>query len=255
VLHISDGEAVENSVRWALEAGYRHIDTASIYGNEIGVGRAIKESGIPREEIFVTTKVWNRDHGYEQALAAYDASLERLGMDYADLYLVHWPVEGTSKDTYRALETLYNEGRVRAIGVSNFLVHHLEDLLADVSIVPMLNQVEFHPWLQQPDLQALCREQNIRLEAWRPIMMGKVNDIPELIDLGNKYGKSPVQITLRWMIQRGVVTIPKSAQQLRIQSNADIFDFEINPNDMLLIDSLDQQERIGEDPDNFDFDF
>ncbi len=211
------------------------------------VGRSEK-AGLPREEIFVTTKVWNRDQGYEQTLAAYDASLERLGMDYADLYLVHWPVAGTYKDTYRALETLYNEGRVRAIGVSNFLVHHLEDLLPDVSIVPMVNQVEFHPWLQQPDLQMFCLEQQIRLEAWRPIMKGKVNDVPELGELGDKYGKNPVQITLRWMIQRGVVAIPKSSQQQRIQSNADIFDFEIESDDMLLIDSLDQQERLGRRP-------
>jgi len=255
VLYMDEDGTVENAGRWALEAGYRHIDTASIYGNEAGVGRAIKQSGVPREKIFVTTKVWNRDQGYEQTLAAYEASLERLGMDYADLYLVHWPVEGSYKDTWRALETLYDEGRVRAIGVSNFLVHHLEELLASVSIAPMVNQVEFHPYLQQPDLQAFCREQQIRLEAWRPIMKGKVNDIPKLVELGDKYGKNPVQITLRWMIQRGVVAIPKSAQQQRIQSNADIFDFEIAPDDMRLIDSLDRHKRLGADPDNFKFDF
>jgi len=254
-LYLSEGGEVETVVRWALEAGYRHIDTASIYGNEAGVGRAIKQSGVPRAEVFVTTKVWNSDQGYDSALRAYEASLARLDMEYADLYLVHWPVAGSYKDTWRALETLYEEGRVRAIGVSNFLVHHLQDLMQDARIKPMVNQVEFHPRLQQPDLQAFCREQQIRLEAWRPIMKGRVMQIPELVELGRKYGKNPVQITLRWMIQRGVVTIPKSARRHRIQSNADIFDFEIEDKDMALIDGLDRHERIGADPDDFHFDF
>ena len=254
-LYLSEGGEVETVVRWALEAGYRHIDTASIYGNEAGVGRAIKQSGVPRAEVFVTTKVWNSDQGYDSALRAYEASLARLDMEYADLYLVHWPVAGSYKDTWRALETLYEEERVRAIGVSNFLVHHLQDLMQDARIKPMVNQVEFHPRLQQPDLQAFCREQQIRLEAWRPIMKGRVMQIPELVELGRKYGKNPVQITLRWMIQRGVVTIPKSARRHRIQSNADIFDFEIEDKDMALIDGLDRHERIGADPDDFHFDF
>ena len=255
VLHVADGEAVENAVRWALETGYRHIDTAAIYGNEIGVGRAIKQSGVPRAEIFVTSKVWNRDQGYDQALAAFEVSLDRLEMDYVDLYLVHWPVEDKFKETWRALETIYDSGRARAIGVSNFLVHHLASLLEDARIVPMVDQVEFHPYLQQPDLQAFCREHQIQLEAWRPIMMGKVNDVPELVRLGQKYGKTPVQITLRWMIQRGVVVIPKSEQQARIQSNANIFDFELEAQDLALVDGLDRHERLGADPDNFHFDF
>jgi len=255
VLHVADGEAVENAVRWALETGYRHIDTAAIYGNEIGVGRAIKQSGVPRAEIFVTSKVWNRDQGYDQALAAFEVSLDRLEMDYVDLYLVHWPVEDKFKETWRALETIYDSGRARAIGVSNFLVHHLASLLEDARIVPMVDQVEFHPYLQQPDLQAFCREHQIQLEAWRPIMMGKVNDVPELVKLGQKYGKTPVQITLRWMIQRGVVVIPKSEQQARIQSNANIFDFELEAQDLALVDGLDRHERLGADPDNFHFDF
>ena len=255
VLHIADGETVENAVRWALETGYRHIDTAAIYGNEIGVGRAIKQSGVPRAEIFVTSKVWNRDQGYDQALAAFEVSLDRLEMDYVDLYLVHWPVEDKFKETWQALETIYDSGRARAIGVSNFLVHHLAILLEEAHIVPMVDQVEFHPYLQQPDLQAFCRERQIQLEAWRPIMMGKVNDVPELVRLGQKYGKTPVQITLRWMIQRGVVVIPKSEQQARIQSNADIFDFELEARDLTFIDGLDRHERLGSDPDNFHFDF
>jgi diketogulonate reductase-like aldo/keto reductase len=255
VLHIADGETVENAVRWALETGYRHIDTAAIYGNEVGVGRAIKQSGVSREDVFVTSKVWNRDQGYDQALAAFEASLERLDMDYVDLYLVHWPVEDKFKETWRALETIYDSGRARAIGVSNFLVHHLASLLEDARIVPMVDQVEFHPYLQQPDLQAFCREHQIQLEAWRPIMMGKVNDVPELVKLGQKYGKTPVQITLRWMIQRGVVVIPKSEQRARIQSNANIFDFELEARDLTFIDGLDRHERLGSDPDNFHFDF
>jgi diketogulonate reductase-like aldo/keto reductase len=255
VLHIADGEAVENAVRWALETGYRHIDTAAIYGNEAGVGRAIKQSGVPRSDIFVTTKVWNRDQGYDQTLAAFEASLERLDMEYVDLYLVHWPVEGKYKETWRAVETIYDSGRAGAVGVSNFLVHHLESLLAEARIAPMVDQVEFHPYLQQPDLQAFCRKHQIQLEAWRPIMQGKVNQVAELVELGKEYGKTPVQITLRWMIQRGVVAIPKSEQQARIQSNANIFDFELKAEALALIDGLDRQERLGADPDNFHFDF
>ena len=253
VLYMDEGGTVETAVGWALEAGYRHIDTASIYGNEAGVGRAIQQSDVPREKIFITTKVWNSDQGYDATLRAFDASLERLGTDYVDLYLVHWPVADLYRETWRALETIYDTGRARAIGVSNFLVHHLEDLLETARIVPMVDQVEFHPYLQLPDLQAFCRSHHIQMEAWRPIMKGKVMQIPELIELGEKYGKNPVQITLRWMIQRGVVAIPKSQRKERIISNADIFDFEIEDEDMALIDSLDRGERMGQDPDNFHF--
>ena len=255
VLYLDDGGPVEDAVRWALEAGYRHIDTASIYGNEAGVGRAIRASGVLREEIFVTTKVWNRDQGYDKALAAFEASLERLDMDYVDLYLVHWPVKELYKETWRALEDIYESGRARAIGVSNFLIHHLQDVMADARIQPMVNQVEFHPRLQQPELQAFCREHGIQLEAWRPLMKGQVLQIPELVALGEKYGKNAVQITLRWMMQRGVVAIPKSGNRDRIFSNIDIFDFELSDDDMAIIDALDRNERMGRHPDNFHFDF
>jgi diketogulonate reductase-like aldo/keto reductase len=255
VLHITDGEQVENAVRWALEAGYRHIDTATVYGNEVGVGQALKKSGVPRQEIFVTTKVWNSDQGYDNTLAAFEASLQRLKLDYVDLYLVHWPVKDKFNDTWRALETIYDSGRARAIGVSNFLPHHLESLLETARLGPMVNQVEFHPFLQQPDLQALCRDHHIQLEAWRPIVQGRVNQVPELVALANKYDKTPVQITLRWMMQRAIVTIPKSEQEHRIQSNADLYDFELEPSDLAVIDGLDRGERFGEDPDNFHFDF
>lgn len=255
VLHTPEGETVENAVRWALETGYRHIDTASIYGNETGVGKAIKQSGVPREDIFVTTKVWNKDQGYNHTLAAFEASLKRLSMDYVDLYLVHWPVKDTFKETWQALESIYESGRARAIGVSNFLVHHLQSLLNEARIVPMVNQVEFHPYLQQPQLQNFCREHQIQLEAWRPIMQGQVWQVPQLLEIGKNHGKNPVQITLRWMIQRGVVVIPKSAQKDRIQNNADILDFEIAPHELAIIDRLDRNERLGADPDNFHFDF
>jgi len=255
VLYLDEDGPVENAVRWALEAGYRHIDTASIYGNEAGVGRAIRESGLPRDAIFVTSKVWNSDQGYEKTLAAFEASLQRLDMDYVDLYLVHWPVKGLYKETWRALETIYESGRARAIGVSNFLIHHLQDVMADARIMPMVDQVEFHPRLQQPELQAFCREHSIQLEAWRPLMKGKVLEIPELVSLGEKYGKTAVQVTLRWMIQKGVVAIPKSGNRDRIFSNIDIFDFELSKADMAIIDGLDRNERMGRHPDNFHFDF
>lgn len=252
VFQIPEGQEVEQSVSWALETGYRSIDTAAAYGNETGVGKAIRASGIPREEVFVTTKVWNSDQGYDSTLAAFNTSLEKLAMDYVDLYLIHWPVEGKYKETWRALEEIYQSGRARAIGVSNFLSHHLKDLMQDSDTVPTVNQVEFHPYLQQPDLQAFCRENRIQLEAWSPLIKGEVVDVPELVELGEKYGKSPAQITLRWMVQHRVVTIPKSVHKNRIQENADIFDFELEAEDMKVIDGLDRHHRTGPDPDDFD---
>jgi diketogulonate reductase-like aldo/keto reductase len=247
------GETAERAVSWALDIGYRSIDTAAVYHNEAEVGRAILASAVPRREVFLTTKVWNTDQGYDSTLAAFDASLERLGTDYVDLYLVHWPVEGKFRETWRALEDLYDAGRTRAIGVSNFLVHHLEDLLEEAWVTPMVNQVEFHPRLQQPKLRAFCTEHAIRLQAWRPIMQGDVLEIPELISLARERGKSPIQITLRWMIQKGVVAIPRSSKRSHIEQNAAIFDFEIGPDEMALIDEADLGLRTGEDPDSFDF--
>ena len=240
-------------LHWAFEAGYRSMDTAMVYYNEETVGQAVKNSGIPRHELFITTKVWNRDQGYESTLAAFDASLKRLQLDYLDLYLIHWPEKGKFQDTWRALEKLYRDGRVRAIGVCNFMVHHLEDLLQTAEIVPMVNQVEFHPRLQTPALYEYCKEKGIQLEAWAPLMKGQVMDIPELQQLGQKYGKAPTQIALNWMISRGVVTIPKSSKRERIFANTDIFDFELTPQEMELVNGLDQNLRIGEDPDNYDF--
>lgn len=248
-----EGSEVEDAVKFALEAGYIHIDTAAIYGNERGVGKAVKESGIPRNEVFITSKVWNSDQGYQSTLKAFEESLEKLGMDYLDLYLIHWPKGDLSIETWKALEEIYESGKAKAIGVSNFLVHHLQDFLPSCKIKPMVNQVEFHPYLQQPSLQKFCANHKIQLEAWSPIMKGKVNDVSVLQALGAKYGKTPVQITLRWEIQKQIVTIPKSVKPERILSNTHIFDFELTEEDMAKIDRLDKHRRVGPDPDNFNF--
>jgi methylglyoxal/glyoxal reductase len=248
-----EGGEVENAVKTALRVGYRSIDTAAIYGNESGVGKAVRESEIPREELFITTKVWNADQGYDSTLKAFEASLERLGMEYVDLYLIHWPVKGKYKETWKALEKLYKDGRVRAIGVSNFQVHHLEDLLQDAEIKPMVNQVELHPYLTQRELRDYCSRNGIVLEAWSPLMRGKVAEVPEIVELAAKYGKTPAQIVLRWNLQIGVVTIPKSVNEARIRENADLFDFELTAEDLAKLESLNRNHRTGPDPDNFDF--
>ena len=248
-----DGQEVSNAVKWALQAGYRHIDTASIYANEEGVGSGIRFSGIPREDVFLVSKVWNSDQGYDSTLKAFDASLERLGMDYLDLYLIHWPVAGKYKDTWKALERLYKEKRIRAIGVSNFMQHHLEDLLGEAEIVPMVNQMEFHPYLVQQSLIDFCNSKQIQYEAWSPMMQGHIFKDPTFQQLASKYNKTIAQIVLRWDLQKGVVTIPKSSKKERILANADLFDFELSQEDMDHLDSLDKGQRFGPDPDNFDF--
>ncbi len=248
-----EGTEVENAVKNALEHGYRHIDTAAIYRNERGVGKAIMESGISRNEIFLTSKVWNTDQGYKSTLRAFDDSLEKLQTDYLDLYLIHWPKGAKSVDTWKALEELYKAGRIHAIGVSNFLVHHLEDFLPHCKVVPAVNQVEFHPELIQPDLLSYCRKKGIQLEAWSPIMKGRINEIPVIQEIAAKHGKTPVQVTLRWDIQKGVVTIPKSVKADRIISNADLFDFELSPDEIAKIDALDKNKRIGPHPDHISF--
>nr|WP_298995987.1 aldo/keto reductase [uncultured Allomuricauda sp.] len=248
-----DGNEVIQAVDDALEHGYRHIDTASIYKNENGVGEAIKQSSVKREDIFVVSKVWNADQGFESTLRAYDDSLKRLDLDYLDLYLIHWPKEGLYKETWRALEKLYKEKRVKAIGVSNFLQHHLEDVMTGSEVVPMVNQMEFHPYLVQQDLLDFCKEKGIQYEAWSPMMQGHIFEMEEFKQLADKYGKTIAQIVLRWDLQKGVVTIPKSVKKERIISNAQIFDFELDEDDMALLDAMDQGKRFGPDPDNFDF--
>jgi len=247
------GEEVETAVKCALQAGYRSIDTATYYQNERSVGKVILESGIPREEIFLTSKVWNSDQGYHSTIKAFEQSLEKLQTNYLDLYLIHWPQNELTLETWKSMEELYRKGQIRAIGVCNFLIRHLKSLMERSLVKPMVNQFEFHPELVQPELLQFCKDHQIQPEAWRPIMKGKVNEFPLLQELSAKYQKSPVQIVLRWDIQKGVVTIPKSVTPERIIHNADIFDFELSQEDMLNIDSLDKHARMGEDPDNFDF--
>lgn len=243
-----DGAEVEQAVSSAIQAGYRSIDTAAIYRNETGVGNAIKASEIPRDQLFITTKVWNESQGYDSTLRAFEDSLHKLQMDYVDLYLIHWPVRGKYKETWKALEKLYDEGRVRAIGVSNFHVQHLEDLLTVAKVTPMVNQVEFHPLLTQEELRTYCKEFNIQFEAWSPLMQGNLNQ-PVLLELASKYNKTAAQIVLRWDLQHGVVTIPKSVNKHRIGENANIFDFELSNEDMLRIDGLNNNQRFGTNPD------
>lgn len=253
VFETPDGQEIVNAIHWALEAGYRHIDTAYLYMNEKGVGEAVRTSGIKREEVFVTTKVWNSDQGYKKTLDAFYRSLDLLKFDYVDLYLIHWPVKEKYVETWDALQYLYEKKLVRAIGVSNFLEHHLNDILQHKGIVPMVNQVEFHPYVAQPELLEYCKKHNIQFEAWAPLMRGKADEIPVFIEIAKKYGKTPAQIVLRWDLQKGAVTIPKSTHKDRIIANAQLFDFELSADDMQRIDALDKNERIGAHPDNFNF--
>lgn len=252
VWQTKDGDEVIRSVKAAIQAGYRSIDTAAAYNNESGVGAAIKESGVSRDELFITTKVWNADQGYDSTLRAFEESRRKLGLDVIDLYLIHWPVKGKYKDTWRALEKLYRDGAVRAIGVSNFQVHHLEDVLSGSEIVPMVNQVECHPRLTQQELRSFCKSHQIQLEAWSPLMQGNL-DIAVLTELAAKYGKSPAQIILRWDLQNGIVTIPKSVTESRIRENGNVFDFTLSDEDIAKLDALNENHRFGPDPDNFNF--
>ena len=249
VFQSEPGPETQQAVEWALEIGYRHVDTAALYGNEESVGRGLEASGLPRDEVFVTTKVWNTDQGYDKALAAFDTSMKKLQLDVVDLYLIHWPMNGTRLETWKALEKLYQDGRVRAIGVSNFLVHHLEELAENSGIVPAVNQVEFHPFLLQKELLDYDHEHGIRHEAWSPLTRAKLWDDPVIDEIASKHGKSRAQVLLRWDLQHGVVTIPKSVHRERIEENAKLFDFELDDGDMKKLDGLDRGERIGPDPD------
>lgn len=253
VFKVEEGQEVIDSVKSAIKAGYISIDTAAVYKNEEGVGQGIKESGANREDLFITTKVWNADQGYESTLAAFETSIQKLGLDYIDLYLVHWPVKGKYKETWKALEKLYKDGKVKAIGVSNFHQHHLEDLLEEAEIVPMVNQIELHPLLSQVELRDFCKEKGIVVEAWSPLAQGKLLDNPVLAEIAGKYNKSTAQIILRWDLQNDIVTIPKSIKEHRIIENADIFDFELTNEDIDKINALNKNERVGPDPDNFNF--
>ena len=245
---IPPGKETETAVRAALEEGYRHIDTAASYGNEADVGRAIRFSGIPRKDIFVTTKLWTRDGGYETALRAFDKSLSNLGIDYVDLYLIHWPMEGKRLPSWKALEKIQKGGRCRAIGVSNFMERHLQELFDNSSVVPAVNQVEFSPFLYQKKLLEFCRGKGIQLEAYSPLVQGKRMGHAGLVQLAAKYKKSPAQMLIRWAIEHQIVVIPKSTHRERIRENAAVFDFSISAEDLKTMDGWNENLRVCWDP-------
>ena len=240
----------EQAARAALDAGYRAIDTAALYRNEAEVGKAVHESDVAREDVFITTKCWTSDLTYKDAHKAFDASLKRLGMETIDLYLIHWPYNDW-QGAWRAFEEIYESGRARAIGISNFMQHHIDELLSFAKVRPTVNQYEMHPHLQQPDLHKFCRDNDIYVTAWAPIKKGQVLQMPKIVEIGNKYGKTAVHVTLRWMLQTEVITIPKSAKPARIVENANIFDFELTAEEIDTINNLDRNDRVGPHPDNF----
>ncbi|MET9428268.1 MULTISPECIES: aldo/keto reductase [unclassified Streptomyces] len=254
VWQVPDDEAAQ-AVGTALDAGYRSIDTAAIYENEKGTGQAIAASDLPREELFVTTKLWNSEQGYDSTLRAFDASLGRLGLEYVDLYLIHWPLPSKDLyvDTYKAIEKIHADGRARAIGVSNFLPEHLERLIGETSIVPAVNQIELHPHLQQAESRAYHARHGIATEAWSPLGQGKgLLEAPALVAIARKHGRTPAQVVLRWHLQLGNVVIPKSVTPSRIRENIDVFDFALDADDLAAIAALDEARRLGPDPATYD---
>ena len=258
---VNDGDETINSVLEALKQGYRHIDTATRYNNEESVGLAIKQSGINRDEIFVTSKLWNSDQGYETTLKAFDTTLTKLDMEYLDLYLIHWPIpvnhkedwEQSTYDTWRAMEKLYKDGKIKAIGVSNFKPHHLKALIEKAEIMPMINQIELHPSHLQEETVTFCIKNNILIEAWGPLSRGKIFTVKEIQEIANKYNKTIAQVTLRWHIQNGIIPLPKSVTPSRIKENLDIFDFELSLEDMIKINEITNCSGTGIDPDNISF--
>lgn len=252
VYKVPDHEATRVVVD-AIELGYRHIDTAAFYDNEVGVGRGIRESGAPRKDLFVATKVWHDRHGFEETLTSFDASLDRLGLDYVDLYLIHWPAPAQDRyvDTWRALERLREEGRARSIGVSNFKGHHLDRLAAETSTVPAVNQIELHPRLPQAETRAYNHAHGILTEAWSPLARGTLLEEATLVTVAAKHGKTVAQVVLRWQLDLGNVVIPKSVHRDRLASNLEVFDFALDADDLAVIAALESGERTGKDPDLF----
>ncbi|HYM38515.1 MAG TPA: aldo/keto reductase [Thermoplasmata archaeon] len=248
VYRASPGRSTRSAVREALRVGYRLIDTAKLYRNEADVGAAVRESGLPREEIFVTTKLWNTDHGYDAALRAFDRSLRELGLEYVDLYLIHWPVPGARRETWKALEVIYAQGKAHAIGVSNYMPHHLTELLEDARVVPAVDQVEMNPFLPQRELQAFCRDHGIRLEAYSPLTQGHRLDDTRVASAARKHGKTPAQILLRWCLQAEAVAIPKSTHPERIRENSEIFDFVLDAEDLQVLSTVDESLHTSWDP-------
>lgn len=242
------GEETQNAIKWGLDTGYRHIDTAQFYQNETDVGIAVRASGIPREQIFITTKLQISDFGYEETLSSFEQSLDRLGIDYIDLFLLHWPVVGKRQDSWRALEEIVKSGRCRAIGVSNFTIEHLEELQKNAKIVPAVNQVEFHPFLFQRELLQYCRQNEIQLEAYSPLTRGMKLTHPTLTQIAERYGKTTAQVLIRWCLQHNVVVIPKSVQKDRIQANARVFDFELSQDDMATLNGLNENLHLCWNP-------
>ena len=250
VYQSSLGQVTQKAVEYALKIGYRHIDTARIYNNESDVGSALRNSGIRREDVFITTKLWNSDQGYETALKACDASLKRLGLKYLDLYLIHWPVQETRDESWKALAQLLKEGKTRAIGVSNYTIRHLTELLEQSDTVPLVNQVEFSPFLYQKQLLDYCEKNKIQLEAYSPLTQGEKLNHPKIQQIAKKHNKTPAQVLIRWSLQHNLITIPKSVREERIKENSQVFDYNLTNEDMRILDSLDENFRNSWDPTN-----
>lgn len=253
VFKIEDGQKVINVVKYAIEAGYKAIDTAAIYGNEKGVGIGLKQCSVSREDLFITSKLWNTFQGYDSTLEAFEVTMSDLQLEYLDLYLIHWPLPNNKKyiATWKAMERLYKEGRIRAIGVSNFEPEWIQNIIDECEIVPMVNQVECHPYFQQTEMQKFCKQNGIQMQAWGPLAQGEIFKDVKLIKLAEKYGKSVAQFVIRWELQRKILSIPKSSNKDRIISNADVFDFEISDQDMEIMKSFDINKRQGPDPKKF----
>ncbi|QAS52962.1 aldo/keto reductase [Halobacillus litoralis] len=257
VFRVEEGEALEDAVVTAIRSGYRSIDTAAIYGNESSVGngirKAIEQGIVTREELFITSKLWNEHSSYDETITAYEQTLERMGLNYLDLYLIHWPGQDKYLEPWKALEHLYKEGRVKSIGVSNFQVYHLESLLQKAEVTPVINQIEFHPKLTQEEVREYCRTHNIQVEAWSPLMNAELLNNEQILELAEKHGKSPAQIILRWDLQHGVITIPKSMTPSRISENISLYDFSLPEDEMKQLNGLNENLRSGPDPDEFNF--